>query len=156
MKKTGAILAVLILFFASPAFTETSIKAEIDKQSISADETLTYKLNITASVKNIPAPDLPAFEGFVVLSRVQNSRISISAGAQTGSTTYVFVLSPVKAGKFEIGPSRVKIEGKDYASETFEVEVTQVKTGPGAGPQEKPSVPQEAPSGASEPSRITL
>lgn len=137
------------------AFADTSLKAEVDKTRITTEEAVIYKLSINSSAKKIPKPDLPGFEGFAVLSQSQASKISISAGVQTSSVTYVFILAPVKSGKFGIGPSRARIEGRDYSSDTFEIEVTQGKVQPKAESEDMAPLP-EAPVSPSEAPRITL
>jgi len=147
------ILLVLLFILSSGAFVfaETSVKAEVNRMSLTTDQTLTYKLVINSSVKRIPQPKLPTFDGFVALSNAQTSQISISGGKQKTSVIYVFVLAPVKAGKFKIGSSEITIEGTKYSSDSFELEVKQGKARPQAKPEIKPTLPKKSPPTTEEP-----
>jgi hypothetical protein len=146
MKKiivTGIVLISLLLFVVE-ALAETSLKAEVDKTSLTTDEDLTYKLIITSSAKRIPKPKLPTFDGFAVLSNAQTSQISISSGTQKSLLIYVFLLAPAKTGKLRIEPSRIEIEGKSYASEAFKIQVKQGKTKPQVKPEQKSPLPKKS------------
>jgi hypothetical protein len=142
MKKILVLLAIFILF-ASLAFAQTLLKAQVDKISITTDETLTYKLIITSSAKRIPQPKIPKFEGFYLLSNAETSQISISSGTQKTLVVYVFILAPKGTGKLKIEPSTIEIEGKNYASDAFQIEVKQGKVKPlKKKPEQKPALPQ--------------
>lgn len=153
MKNKLIWLAILfILSYATAASADTSLKAEVDKLSLTTDEDLTYKLVITSSAKKIPQPKLPKFEGFVVLSNAHTSQISISSGTQKTLVVYVFILAPVKTGKLKIEPSQIEIKGKSYSSDAFEIEVGPGKTKPQVKPQQKPPLPKrESPTKTKEP-----
>lgn len=129
MKVIG-IIVFFIFLFISMASAEISLKAEVDKASISTDETLTYKLIITSPEKKIPQPQIPKFEGFSVISQAQTSEISLGKGESKTFMVYVFILVPNGTGKFKIEPGSIALEGKTYATDTFEIEVTQGKTKP--------------------------
>lgn len=121
------ILAQLFLFY-SPALAQTLVKAEVDRTAIAADETLTYKLTISSSVKIIPQPKLPEFTGFSVVSSAQSSQFSLSQGALKSTVNYTLILLPQQTGKLKINPARIRVEGKDYSSQGFEIEVKPGKT----------------------------
>ncbi len=130
--------------FAATVFAETSIKAEVDKTRISTDEILTYKLIITSTERKLPAPQVPKFEGFAVVSQAQSSTItSVKSNIKT-ILVYAFILAPIDIGRFKIGPSLIKIKNKTYSTDTFEIEVTQGKVKPKVPAEKKPSVPEES------------
>lgn len=144
MSKNPIIIIILFVsFFASDALAQTEIKAEVDKLSIATEEHITYKLTITSSEKNIPSPQIPKFEGFKVLSQSQSSEISIAKGNRTTSIAYVFILYPMGIGKLKIGPSSIKIRGKTYLTDAFEIEVEQAEARPQPKPEKKPPLPAE-------------
>lgn len=139
------LVILFILSYATVAFADTSVKAEVDKLSLTTDEDLTYKLVITSSAKKIPQPKLPKFEGFVVLSNAHTSQISISSGTQKTLVVYVFILAPVETGKLKIEPSQIEIKGKSYSSDAFEIEVEPGKVKPqDKNPKTIPSLPKES------------
>jgi len=142
---------MFILACGTFVFADTTVKAEVDRISLTTDQALTYKLTIDSSAKRIPQPKLPSFEGFVAISNAQTSQISISGGMQKTSVVYVFVLAPTQAGKFKIGPAEIKIENKIYSSDTFEIEVRQGKARPQVKPETKPTLPKKSPPATEEP-----
>lgn len=149
---------LFVLSYATAASADASLKAEVDKLSLTTDEDLTYKLVITSSAKRIPQPKLPKFEGFVALSNARTSQISISSGTQKTLVVYVFILAPVKIGKLKIEPSQIEIAGKSYSSDAFEIEVKRgkPKPKPKAEPEQKPPMPEETQPETEEQPQITL
>lgn len=140
--KTNLLLALFSLFVATTAFAEISIKAQVDKTSITTDETLTYKLVIISSEKNTPVLEIPKFNGFAVLSQAQSVTASFAKRKAETQFVYVFILGPREAGKLKIEPGTVKIGGSIYTSEQFAIEVTQGKAKPQIPSGEEPTEPQ--------------
>ncbi len=145
MKKIASLAVIIALGFTPLAFAETSIKAGVDKESISTDDSLTYKLVISSDEKNIPRPQFPKFAGFRVLSCAQTSEIRFAKGVEKIGAVFVFVLAPLDAGKFKIEPSAIKVKNKVYATDSFEIEVTQGRAKPQPKQQEKPAPESEGP-----------
>ena len=140
MKLKVIISTGLFIFgFLISAFAETSVKAEVDKTRITTDETITYKLIISSSEKNLPTPEVPKFAdaGFIIISQSQSSNISFQGGKINTVLAYAFVLSPTDIGKMKIEPSSIKIKDDTYSTDAFEIEIK-----PG---KRKPSIPQESP-----------
>jgi len=59
MRNIIAIVIIFIFLFSAVAFAQTSIKAEVNKTSITTDETLTYKITITSSENSYLYPNYP-------------------------------------------------------------------------------------------------
>lgn len=153
-------IKLLLLFLAislcvsTNAFAEFSFKAEVDKTSISTDETLNYKLTITSDERNLPQPKFPDFKGFAVVSSMQSSNLSFGASKVKTAVSYVFILAPAEIGKLSISPSQITVGDKDYSTLSFEIEVKQ-----GKAPVQAPQAPQGAPQNnlpQSEEPKITL
>jgi len=144
-----------VLFSVGPAFAEISIKAEVDKTSITTDEALTYKLIITSTDNEAPQPQTPDFAGFNVLSQAQSSTFSYLKTGPKTILVLAFILAPLEVGKFRIEPSVIKLKGKTYAADSFEIEVVQGKAKPQAPPEEKPALPEESQPESEQP-QITL
>ena len=143
MRKVVVGLAIFVFAFLAVSFAETEIKAEADKTSITTDDTLIYKIIITSSDKAVPAPQLPEFTGFGVLSQAQSSTMSYVKSNVKTILVYAFVLAPTEAGKFEIGPSTIKIGNKTYSTQALEIEVKPGKTKPKTH-LEEPSLPEKS------------
>ena len=135
-------------FFAVSAFAETLIEAEVDKTQMTTDEMITYKVTISSAQKNIPAPQIPEFEGFDVLSQIQSSSFSLGRNESKADLVFTYILVPQEAGNINIPPSQIKVKGKTYSSEAFEIEVKQGKI--------KPALPDDTGPGSEQPLKITL
>ncbi len=123
-----ALVLVFSVFLLSPVtkvFAETTLKAELDKVSITTDEMLTYKLTLASTEKKIPAFKVPGFQNLAIVSQAQSSTVSFQKGGMQSILVYVFILLPKAAGKFKIEPAQVIVNGKVYASQGFQIEVKQ-------------------------------
>ena len=155
MKRIAIFAVIFTLFFISASFAETAIKAEVDKNKITTDETLTYKIVITSSENKLPGPEVPKFEGFSIISQAQSSTISFVTGKIKTILVYAFILGPTDKGKFIIPPAIIKVNNETYSSDSFEIEVTMGKTLPKPKLQESPVFPKEGQPPSKEP-QITL
>jgi hypothetical protein len=146
MKRSFILSAILICLFTNTAFAQTSIKAEIDKTSLTTDEVLTYKLIISSLEKEIPAPELPKFSGFKVVSSAQSSSVTLIGGSMKSIVVYAFVLMPREEGKFKFEPASIKINKEIFSTGAFELEVKKGNAKPSAAPESKPVIPEKSPS----------
>lgn len=137
------IVSISLFLFIGRASAEISIKAEVDKISITTDENLTYKLIITSTQDKIPEPQVPKFTGFTVLSQAQSSTFSYLKTGPKTILVFAFVLAPTDIGKFKIEPSAIKIKDQTYSTDTFEIEVTQGEARPKAPSEPESPLPEE-------------
>jgi len=175
MKKIIILSVIFTSLFIATSFAQTSIKAEVDKTIVTTDDTITYKLIITSSEKNIPTPQLPKFTGFRVISSAQSSTVSFTKGNIKTIFVYAFILAPTDIGKFKIEPSEIKIKNETFSTASFEIEVNPVrntkplnkenkisngvkqgKAKPKAEPEQEPSIPEETQPETEKPPQITL
>jgi hypothetical protein len=154
-RKISLIVLLFSLFFTVNAFAEVIIKAEVDKPKLTTDEDLTYKITITSSEKNLPAPQMPKFKGFNIISTAQSSTMSFVKNSIKTVLVYAIILTPTATGKFKIEPSQIKVKGKVYSSSAFEIEVSPGKAAPEVQPEEKSS-PQEENQPETENPKVTL
>lgn len=125
--KAVLFLWLLSLLFVRLVFAETSIKSEVDKTGITTDDTLVYKVTVTSSEKNIPVPEIPKFEDFIVASQAQSSTIVFLKGRTNTQAAYGFILLPRQAGKLKIGPAKIKVGSETFVSEQLQIDVAQGK-----------------------------
>ncbi len=149
--KEAFFITLFILVSTISAFADISIKAEVDKTTITTDETLTYKLSITSTEKNIPQPQIPKFTGFNAISQAQSSSFSYSTSGPRSILIYAFVLTTTDIGKFKIEPSVIKIKDKTYYTDAFEIEVTHGKSEPKTPSKPELPLPKEPPSESGQP-----
>jgi hypothetical protein len=154
-RKLISLLILSVLSLTAYASADTSIRAEVDKTSITTDETLAYKLTITTNDKNLTEPQIPGFNGFDVVYSAQSSTVSVAKNDIKTSVVYSFILAPNNVGKFMIEPSQIKVRGKTYSSEVFEIEVKQGAASPQPPQKERPPQPEENLPESKEP-QITL
>lgn len=121
--KIFLLAAFITLSLQASCLAATSIKAEVDKTSISAQETLTYKLVITSSEEHLPAPSIPAFKDFRIVSQAQSSSVSLLSPEARTVLVFIFILAPTKAGTLKIEPASIAVKGATYTSEPLEVTV---------------------------------
>lgn len=157
MKKISMLCLIFVPLFISCAFAQTSVKAEVDKTSITTDEVITYKLVITSPEKNVSELQLPEFTGFSLISSAQSSMVSVTGGQTKTILVYAFILSPAAEGDFKIGPSTVKINNETISTDSFEIKIKRAIPRPGTGPQDnKPLIPEYPSEETEESLRITL
>lgn len=139
MKRIILTLLLASLLPLATAFAEINIKAEVDKNNITTDEILVYKLIIElGQEKNLPLK-LPDFNGFKIISRSQSSLVNWNRQRQVKtSVIYIFGLLPYSAGKIIIQPAKLRVKDKTYQSEAIEVEIKPGKARPNL-PQPKTS-----------------
>lgn len=156
MKRIIIFTGFFIFLFHATAFAQDlSIKAEVDKVSLTTDETLTYKITVNLPEKKIPILEMPKFKGFNIISSVQSSTASWVKGGMKKVIVYAYILVPVDIGKFKIEPAIIKIKNTTYSTDAFEIEVKQGKAKPKTPSQEKPLLPEEIQSESEQP-QITL
>jgi hypothetical protein len=157
MRRIIGITLIFVFLFKAFVFAQISVKAEVDKKSITTDENITYKITITSTQKDIPEPKIPEFKGFNIVSSAQSSTVSFVESGIKAMLVYAFILSPTDTGKLKIEPVIIKIKNETYSSDTLEIEVRQGKTQPKPKPEQKPSLPEESqPEPESEPAQTTL
>lgn len=134
------------MLFKSFVFAEISLRCDVDKKSINTDDELVYKLIVSSSEKNIPAPKPPAFKAFSIVSQAQSSTVIFGKDNIKALLVYTYILAPLQPGKFKIEPSTITIKDKTYASQEIEIEVTQGRKRPRRQPEEKlKPFPEEGP-----------
>ncbi len=69
-------------------------------------------------------PRLPELPDFRVVSRGQQRQTQITNGRVSNSTSYNYLLIPVRAGTFEVGSAVALVNGVEVRSQPFTVEVT--------------------------------
>ncbi len=125
---------VLVLVFSVAAGAETTIKAEVDRKSMTTDEELIYKITVVSDQKDPPEVQLPRLEGFDVISSAESSTVSFADKGMKTHFLYVLVLVPRTAGSVKIPSARLKTRAGSTTTESFEIEVR---------PGKKPAVPQD-------------
>ncbi len=112
-------LAVSSVFGAA----EIQVTGSVDKTQARIDEEISFTIRILGATGNVPAPRLPAFQGFDSFYTGRTSQFSFVNGRSSSTVEFNYVLVPKVAGRFTLNPVEVWIEGKRYATQPFQVEV---------------------------------
>ena len=88
------------------------LTASVDKEDLSLDQYLTYKVTITGdNLKGLPRIKLPNFEQeFKVISSSKSNSFSIVNGAMSSAINYEYQLVPLKTGTLRIKPTTLKYQ----------------------------------------------
>ncbi|MDD5409171.1 MAG: BatD family protein [Candidatus Omnitrophica bacterium] len=125
----GFILSLALVSYALsytlPCFAkELNFEATVNSNKISLGSSLQLALSF-GNVQNMPAPELPAIDGFQSRYLGPSTMMSIVNGKVSGSITHNYVLLPTKTGVFKLGPFKFEHDGDRYTSNQLSVEVLQ-------------------------------
>jgi len=115
-----------------------------DKNKVSLGSSLQLSLNFNG-LQNMPAPELPEIKCFQCRYLGPSTMMSIVNGKVSGSITHNYMLLPVEAGVFKIGPFRIEHNGDKYVSNQIEVEVLkgQPQSSARSGSQQEPAAEEQ-------------
>ncbi len=127
MSKKIAIIVTLFLLATAvwPALAQSPITAEVDRASLSTDETVALTVRINGATGNPAAPQLPPLDGFQVVGTSSGTQIRVVNGAFSSSATYTYHLRPIQTGELVIPPISVTLNGQTYSTDPITIQVTQ-------------------------------
>lgn len=112
---------ILFLFTTVASAQEVSFKAQPSRTSLGENEYLRVDFTMNKEGDNFSPP---AFEGFEVTGPTQSISHSWINGNRSFSKTYTYMLHPKRKGKLTVGAASIFIEGKEYKTRPFTIEVT--------------------------------
>ncbi len=99
-----------------------SVTATVDKNRLTLEDVLELSIVIQGAL-NTPPPELPSLPDFRVTSTGTSSSTQYINSQRSVSITYNYRLTPMNTGTILIGPTRVRVNGKTYSTQTITVEV---------------------------------
>ena len=121
-------LFYILFFFTTVASAqEVSFKAQPSRTSLGENEYLRVDFTMNKEGDNFSPP---AFEGFEVTGPTQSISHSWINGNRSFSKTYTYMLHPKRKGKLAVGAASIFIEGKEYKTKPFTIEVTDAVSHP--------------------------
>ena len=117
-------LTIFFTFLFSFTFAQVKFSASSNDKTIGKNDYLQVQFTIenAANVENITPP---SFKNFSIVSGPnQQSSMSIINGKMTQSVSVGFVLQPLSTGNFTIGSATAKADGKEYHSNSLNIQVT--------------------------------
>lgn len=118
---------ILFLFTTVASAQEVSFKAQPSRTSLGENEYLRVDFTMNKEGDNFSPP---AFEGFEVTGPTQSISHSWINGNRSFSKTYTYMLHPKHKGKLAVGAASIFIEGKEYKTKPFTIEVTDAVSHP--------------------------
>jgi BatD DUF11 like domain len=143
---TLSVLGLAFAFLAPRAYAQSpsGLRAEVDANDITTDDTVTYTLTLTTPDGNAPKLGLPTLDGFQVVGSHTASQYSSVNGSSSASMIYAFELQPTRTGDLTIPSLNLDLNGQVLATEPLTVHVT-----PGNGTPTKKSNNNSNPFGGS-------
>lgn len=142
MKSVQILLLVTVALMLQPdrgSAQEIRFQSSVNKNVIGLNEPFQLILQISGpQASTIGTPQLPAFEGLVVLG-FQGSSTSIQFvnGVMSATKSYTYLLRPDRLGKVTIPSMQIKVGDKSYATTPITVEVVSDPPGSAANPPGK-------------------
>jgi hypothetical protein len=134
-------LVFAFVMISSAAYAkEINFQATLDRDVIYLGQSAQLQLQFQGST-DIPAPDIPAIDGFQARYAGPSTMMSIVNGRMSSSVTHIYRLVPLKTGKFQIGPFSVQHEGDTFKSNAINVDVIDSSSNAGGRPEQQQQKP---------------
>ena len=136
LKKIFYILFIIFLAFSANAFADIPIDLTLDRSSVILTDTIVMKVKVTGKRKS-SFPEIKGLSSFNVAKGSTVSRFELVNGSMNSGVEYIFYLTPLKPGKFVVGPAQVRIKNKVYSSNSVKLTVSKARNNQ-AGNESRP------------------
>jgi len=136
LKKVFYIFCIFFLVFSANASADISIDLTLDRSSVVLTDTIVMKVTVTGKQKS-GFPEIEGLASFNVVKGGTASRVEFVNGSMSSEVEYTFYLTPLKLGKFVVGPAQVRIKNKVYSSNSVKLTVSKAKNNQ-AGNESRP------------------
>ena len=110
--------------FFGVSFSQVKFSAASNESTIGKNDFLQIQFTVE-NATNVESITPPTFKNFAVVSGPnQQSSMSNINGAVKQSLSIGFVLQPLTTGTFKISPAFAKVDGKEYQSNSLNIQVT--------------------------------
>jgi hypothetical protein len=135
----------LALMGIATAQAQSPIHAEVDRTTLSTDETVVLTVSLSArSILSAPRLTMPPLPGFHIVGTSSSSQVSILNNSMSSQVVYVYRLQPYETGDLVIAPISMTMEGQTYSTEPITVHVTQGTGAPAPAPSSQQPARQPA------------
>ncbi|HOY33298.1 MAG TPA: BatD family protein [Bacteroidales bacterium] len=137
-----ALILVTIFFCGAP---KIALAQTFTAKSNSASAGINNSIRVTYTLSDAEAQSFqpPSFSGFNASGpyQSQSSNISFVNGKSVvqSSQSWIYTLTPTKAGKFTIDPAKVKVNGQWMSSNSLSIEIVNTGSASGNQPQNQQS-----------------
>jgi len=125
-KKIFYIFCIFFLAFSANASADISIDLTLDRSSVVLTDTIVMKVTVTGKQKS-SFPEIEGLASFNVVKGGTASRVEFVNGIMNSGVEYIFYLTPLKPGKFVVGPAQIRIKNKVYSSNSVKLTVSKTR-----------------------------
>lgn len=131
--KRCTVLAAFLLLPAAVMAQDILVSSVFDRRSAAVGEEIHLTIRVTGSRGNVPAPRLPAFQGFDTFYTGRASHLTFVNGVSSSVVEFSYVLVARQAGKFTLQPIEMQVEQRLFRTDPIVMEITAAQTA--ASPQ---------------------
>ena len=114
---------VPLLLAALPANAEVSVALTLDRSEAALNDSVRMVVHVSGAREIDTPPVIGGLKTFRVSRGGASTRVEIVNGRVTSGIDYTYFIQPEKTGVFRIGPARVTVGGKTFASATRALKV---------------------------------
>jgi len=122
-KAAGLVLLFLVLLFPCVVWADVSVSIKLDRKEATLMDSVQMVVSVSGSRSSDLQPMVRGLEAFNVTQGGTASRLEIINGKVNAGVDYTYFIQPKKAGKFQIGPAEVTVEGKTFSSNTATITI---------------------------------
>ncbi|MGD8749080.1 MAG: BatD family protein [Balneolaceae bacterium] len=140
---TGFLVFLMALFsFRALGQSSVSVEATVSETTIYSGERVSLSIKISGDFNNVSRPELPAFNGFRLLSNTPSTSRSYSFvnGQSSTSYTYSYYLIAQTKGNYKIPPISISIDGEKYRTNAIDVNIVDRNESANSSGSQKPDL----------------
>jgi hypothetical protein len=129
------ILAAIAVTLTVPVMArDVKFEVNFDRDSVSLGESVQLGLAFQ-DTQSMPAPDISNLDGLEVRYLGPSTMMTVINGRVSSSITHMYMVKPLKMGRFQIGPLSFNFKGDTYTSGTAFLNVSDAQTAPARAQQ---------------------
>jgi BatD DUF11 like domain len=118
-----AACGLLLLLFPLPARAAAEVHARLDRTNLSLGESATLEVAVSGAGGATGDPEFAVPRGIEILASSSSTNFTVINGRGSSATVFSYELGPTSAGRFVIGPVRVRVGGQILQSEVLALQV---------------------------------
>jgi hypothetical protein len=122
-KAAALVLLFLVVFSPGVACADMSVSIKLDRKEATLADSVQMVVSVSGSRSSDLQPVVRGLEAFNITQGGTSSRLEIINGKVSAGVDYTYFIQPKKAGKFQVGPAEVTVEGKTLISNTAAISI---------------------------------
>ncbi len=136
----GTIIGLILFAATGAAMAANDVKfnVSLDRERLALGESAQLALSFQGT-QSMPAPDIGNIDGLEVRYVGPSTMMTVINGQVSSSITHMYIVQPLRIGKFQIGPFSFKYKNDNYSSNQITLDVTEERP-----ITQRPQAPQAA------------